>query len=279
MPFPARLRPVATGLILVLSGWPLPAAAAAVTASYRIHVGGVEVLEVDAELTVTEERYDVKVQARTGGFIGRMFAWDSRSQSVGVRGPGGLSPQRHTQVSTFRDKPRSVTLAYDGQGGVTATVLPPPEDDDREPVPAALLQSTYDPLSGVLSALVALGRGEGCTRTMPVFDGRRRYDMMLYDAGLQQLARSRYSIYSGPAQECRITYKPVAGYNRRPTGPSWLRDSGQRDGIVSDRPPVDLWVAPLVPGLPPLPVRVETDSAFGSVVVHLTAISPPPAAK
>lgn len=274
MPFPARLRPAATGVSLLLSGWGVPASAGTVDASYRIYVGGVEVLEAEATLAVSDDRYEIAILARTGGFIGRMFSWESKSQSVGAVGREGLSPLRHTQVSTFREKPRSVTLTYDRQGAVTAQVLPPPEEDDREPVPAALLQSTFDPLSAVLNALVAVGRGEGCTRTMPVFDGRRRYDMMLYDAGQRQVARSRYSIYSGQAQECRITYRPVAGYNRRPSGPSWLRDSGQRDGIIADRPPVDLWVAQVVPDGPPLPVRVETDSAFGSVVIHLTAITP-----
>lgn len=275
LPAPAPYR-IVTGILLAgLFSMPPAALAAPVFATYRVHVGGVAVLDVEATLSVTDRAYDVTVQARTGGFIGRMFPWETRSQSLGSLDQDGLKPTRHTQVSTFREKPRNVSLAYDAQGNVTASVSPPPEEDDREPVTDSQRRATFDPLSSVLSVLVAAARGEGCARTVPVFDGRRRYDMMLRDSGLRAVAPSRYSIYAGPARECRVTYQPVAGYNRRPNSSSWLRSDGQRDGGPPERPPVDLWIAPLVPDAPPLPVRVETDSAFGGVVIHLTGITPP----
>ena len=30
------------------------------------------------------------------------------------------------------------------------------------------------------------------------------------------------------------------------------------------------WLAPVVPGLPPLPVRIEAEGTYGTVLVHLT---------
>lgn len=250
-----------------------PLQAAPVAATYRVHVGGVAVLDVAATLEIDQRSYRVEVTAQSGGFLGRLFPWRTRSLSEGGVRPDRLVPGRHSQDSVFREKPRNVTLAYDGRGDVTATVLPPPEEDDREPVPDALKRSTYDPLSGVLAMLTAIGRGEACTRSLPVYDGRRRYDMIFEDVGLRPVAASRYSVFAGLARQCRVSYRPVAGYARNPpTNRFW-----QRDAAPSERPPADLWLAPLAPGTPPLPVRLETESDFGAVIVHLTGVTPPSA--
>lgn len=278
----ALLRTAALSGLLLAAGVPAPAAP--LSATYRIHVGGVSVLEAQAVLTLTDRSYEVEVRAETGGFLGRLFPWQTRSHSTGAVTGDALAPARHTQTSIFRGKPRNVTLTYDGRGRVVAAVEPPPEEDDRPPVPEELRRATVDPLSGVLTALVAASQGNGCTRTVPVYDGRRRYDMTMRDWGMRPVSASRYSIFAGPARECRVTYTPVAGYSPRPpTTMFWKRDEARDGGAVEDRPPVDLWIAPVVAGAPPIPVRVETDSALGAVVIHLVAIdgapTPPPAAQ
>lgn len=265
--------PVAAALLvclLVTPPWKADAAEP-MTATYRVHVGGVAVMDLTTRLELDDRSYRIEVTAQTGGFIGRLFPWQTVSRSDGSVTADRPVPAHHSQVSVFREKPRRVTLEYDARGDVTATVLPAPQDDDREPVSADLKRSTYDPLSGFLAMLRTTARGGGCTVTLPVFDGRRRYDMIFKDVGQRMVSASRYSIFSGSARQCRVSYRPVAGYTRStPSGGFW-----QRDGDPSERPPVDLWLAPIVPDLPPLPVRMETDSDFGAVVVHLTGITPP----
>lgn len=250
---------------------PQPAQAQRWQLSYRVHVGGVAVLDARAELGLTGDRYSVQVEAVTDGFLGRMFPWESRSRSVGVIRPDGTVPLRHTQVSTLRGTPRNVTLEYDANGGVRTEVTPPPEEDDRDPVPDSLRRGTQDPLSGVVGVLLASLRGEGCQRTVPVFDGRRRYDMQFADEGVRRVDPSRYSVFAGAARQCRVSYTPVAGYNRKPDSSFWRRDSGPEQ-----RAPVEVWIAPVTPGGPPLPVRLETETGLGGVVIHLTGASMEP---
>jgi len=265
--------PLATGLLAILLSLPsLSAEAQHWQLTYRVHVGGVAVLDARAELALSGDRYSVQIDAATDGFLGRMFQWQTRSQSVGAVRPDGLVPTRHAQVSTFRGKPRNVTLDYDGRGGVRVEVTPPPQEDDREPVPESLRRGTQDVLSGVLTVLFAGQRGEGCGRKVPVYDGRRRYDVQFTDQGMQEVGKSRYSVFAGAARQCRVSYTPIAGYNRASSsGSFWQRNSGPEE-----RPPVDVWIAPVTPGGPPLPVRVETESGYGGVVVHLTSASMAP---
>ncbi|CAO3436777.1 DUF3108 domain-containing protein [Azospirillum endophyticum] len=268
---PVRKALMAAGLSLpLLPLAPAMALAEPAKATYRVFVGGVTALDIDATLEVTGDRYRIAVSAVTGGTIGRLFSWRTDSQSEGAVRGGDLRPASHRQTSRFRGEPRDVTLTYGPQGEVSASVSPPPESDDREPVPPALQRDTLDPLSAVLDLLFAAGAGKGCDRSLPVFDGRRRYDMVFGEVGRRVVDPSRYSIFSGIAQQCRVTYKPVAGYAKSSSsGRFWQRNN------PADRPPVQLWLAPVAAGFPPLPVRLETESDFGSVVVHLTGVTPP----
>ncbi|SMH58517.1 DUF3108 domain-containing protein [Azospirillum agricola] len=278
-PLPVR-RPRAAALAVALLALPsagllgasAPARAAEpLAATYRLHIGGLAVLDIVATLEMGDQSYRMEVKAQTEGFLNRLFPWQTVSRSDGAVRGGRLVPAHHSQSSVFREKPRSVTLEYDGQGNVAATVLPTPQEDGREPVPDAERQATYDPLSAFLTVLAASARGEACTRSLPVFDGRRRYDMQFQDVGPRLVGASRYSIFSGTARQCRVSYRPVAGYARTAPGNGFW----QRNGAAAERPPADLWLAPVVPGQPPLPVRLETDSDLGAVVIHLTGVTPP----
>lgn len=255
------------GLCAALAGlFSLPAQAQRWQLDYRVHVGGVAVLDARAELTLTEDRYSVQVNAATDGFLGRLFPWETQSLSVGTLRSDGVAPIRHTQSGVLRGSPRTVTLDYAPDGSVRTQVSPPPEAEDRDPVPDELTRQTRDPLSGVLDMLLAGLHGEGCQPTVPIYDGRRRYDMLFTDRGMTMVGASRHSIFSGAARQCRVSHKPIAGYERSTRQPFW-----QRGGNREERPPVDLWIAPVEGGGLPLPVRLETDSGFGGVVVHLTA--------
>ncbi|WP_114856913.1 DUF3108 domain-containing protein [Azospirillum brasilense] len=267
---PARLpsAAIAAGLCAALAGlFPLPAQAQRWQLDYRVHVGGVAVLDARAELTLTEGRYSVQVNAATDGFLGRLFPWETQSLSVGTVTPDGVAPIRHTQSGVLRGSPRTVTLDFAPDGSVRTQVSPPPEEEDRDPVPDTLSRETRDPLSGVLDMLMAGLHGGGCQRTVPVYDGRRRYDMIFTDRGMTMIGASRHSVFAGAARQCRVSHKPIAGYERTPRQAFWQRGGGGRE----ERPPVDLWIAPVEGSGPPLPVRLETDSGFGGVVIHLTA--------
>ncbi|WP_298376876.1 DUF3108 domain-containing protein [Azospirillum sp.] len=273
-PAPARPRAVRLWLTLcAVLALPDLGLAAPVTASYRVHVGGIAVLDATILLDLTDQAYRIDLTAQNGGFLAKILPWKTLSRSDGAIQADRLIPARHSQSSVFREKPRSVALTYEADGRVAATVTPPPEEDDRPPVPESLRRATYDPLSAGLLLVLAAGRGETCARVVPVYDGRRRYDMRFDNGGTRPLAPSRYSMFSGLAQECRASIIPIAGQAKPSSGPSFWRRDDDATPRPPGGPPTDVWLAPVLPDAPPLPVRLETDSAFGAVVIHLTGVA------
>jgi hypothetical protein len=240
-------------------------AAEPVRLGYAIYAGGFHVLDASIVLDLGREGYTVEVNAQTQGILGTLFPWQTLARSDGKLRAGEAEPRTHRQTGKWRGQDRAVSLYYDGSGSVLADVRPPDDLDEREPVPPELVPGTTDPLSAVLSVAGAVALGRGCSETVPVFDGRRRYDLTFQAMGSRNLPPNRYSVFSGPAVQCQVTSKMLAG--------RWRKD----DGLASDdekKTPFFLMLAPVVEGMPPVPVRLEGQSRFGEVIMHLTSAEP-----
>jgi hypothetical protein len=265
---PHRFQPWRTAamgfcLTAVLGAAAMPAMASEpVRLGYRIYTGGFNVLDITIDLNIDPSAYRIDIGAETQGWIGKLLSWQSQSHSEGVLREGDPVPRTHRMSSVWRGEPRAVNLDYDGNGRVAFSAEPPADRDERDPVPAELTVNTLDPLSAVLGALTARQNGQVCTDTVPVFDGRRRYDMLFQPAGMVELKPSKYSLYAGPALRCQVRSKLIAG--------KWRRGGWQDES--AGRPPIELMVASVAADLPPIPVRLEGESRYGDVVIHLASM-------
>lgn len=239
---------------------------------YRVHVGGIAVLDASAEVAVAQARYSVTVQAATEGLLGRFAAWRTQSAAAGTLAGTAAVPESFRASSLWRGEPRSVRIDY-GPGGALSAVADPPADGvERDPVPADLQRGTLDPLSAVVVTMLGVRDDGTCGRSLPVFDGRHRYDLSFVRSGNRNLERTRYSVFAGATMHCRVSYRSIAGqWKNRSSG--WFRPPSDD----AERPPVEVFIAPVRDGMPPVPVRVELDSPFGSVVAHLVGVATLPA--
>lgn len=242
-------------------------AAEGVTLDYDVRYGPLSILAIRTSAWIAGERYQTESRMQTEGMIGYLFPWHADARSQGTVAGSVWRPERHRLTGAYRSEKRSVSIDYDG-GSVRALVEPPPEDDYRSQVPSALQQNTIDPLTASLAAV-----GTNCQGTLPVFDGRRRYDMVLTDMGTADLARSRHGVYAGPTQRCRAEVRPVAGF--------WNRKDGDDDPENDEKPAqLDFWIARPRPDVRPVPVYLELSGARGTLAIWLRAAEPltsPPA--
>lgn len=226
--------------------------------SYELYAGGLNAMDAVTVLELSDERYDVKLQARTAGVTGRVFPFLMEARSQGTRGGDIFAPSEYATANRSGErKVRWVRMTY--ENGAPEITAEPPRDGDRGSVPEDARRGTLDPVSAVYSLLVtSVGQCEG---TAQVFDGRRRYDVTAHDRGMGEVWPSRYNIYDGPARICDLTLEQVAGFGDR--------------FEESDRFPdtVRVYLAEIVPGVPALPVRIESETLVGAVRAHLTGLS------
>lgn len=248
-------------------------AAPGVKLDYALYVGGVGVLDFSASYRASDVSYRLHLKAATEGFLGQVANWSADISAEGRRLPGELPrPALYRSISSWRDKPRNTTVEYGADGQPTVTVADPPPSKDREPVPPELRRETVDPLSAVVAVLADVAEGRGCGRTVPVFDGRQRYDLIFADGADVTLAPTDVSAYSGSAVSCAVQYRSIAG--------RWREDTGRRDRDDEGRSrrrnaqDVRVWIAPPGPDLRPVPVKLEANTPLGRLVIHLSKATP-----
>jgi hypothetical protein len=233
---------------------------------YEIRVGGLTLASMDLKAIMDGERYVASSLIATKGLADLFVSSNVQALATGSVLGRSIVPRTYNSDIQGGEKRQLVGLLFGDKGPISIDSAP--AYDTRFPVSEELKLSTIDPVSGIL--FVALGSSASasapCGLNVPVFDGRRRYDLKLVYESNDKI--SSKGVYDGPALHCVAHYQRVAGF--KPP------KNGRKPTVV---PPIDIWLAPLAGGELLVPVRMEIDSDFGGIVaraVHLKVAGPAP---
>src|SRR5262249_42708326 len=144
---------------------------------------------------------------------------------------------------------------------VTEFAVSPPTKpaDDRVPVTEQHRQGVVDPMSAAV--ITVLGNGdvlapESCNRTVSIFDGRQRYDLVFSYERTE--AAKNVKGYAGPMLVCRVDYRPIAGH----------RASRLQVKYMEDNKNIFVWLAPVAGTRVLFPIRVSIVTLVGIVLVE-----------
>jgi hypothetical protein len=218
---------------------------------YEAFAAGLPVVAFDFRLDESGSSYAVDGRIRTVGLFRLFYRVDLHAESWGDVAGAAMRPHVHEQVLTTQGKDRLARLDYPGDGTVAARLVPPEDSGRPKPSPEQTVD-TLDPLSTILAIGHVVADAERCTGRFPVFDGRRRYDIVLSEDG-GAVPRD------GKALKCRAQAVKIAGF-------SFDQDyqPHTNNGHV--------WLAAPRAGAPALPVRIDFDGTWGLVEVRMTKV-------
>ena len=260
------------GLIAGLLTLPLaqPAAAAA-HLTYVVYFGLLPALNVATTIDVGEGKYRLTTEVVPQPWISWALPWTAASEANGVLGDDGkITPEHYLSAGTWGVRKRQTVFEFNPDGSLKSGVEPPKPEEGREAVPEDMLKAVLDPVSAVIAMLeAAKARGPGCAPSLPIFDGRRRFEISAKRLPDAVLAPASYTAYAGPAIACLLHFKSLAGvYRDGERSRFW-----QTDKPGDERPPIDLWLAPLRAGETPMPVYVAGKSILGWVTAYVSSFS------
>ncbi len=235
---------------------------------YRVYVGGIAAARYFIRYTATDLRSEIALTAQSEGFVDWLIGWRSSQHAEAEVDP--LSPTLVQRVSfrstgVFRGQTRTAEVTAYPNRPAEWRIDPPEDPEPRTPIILEQTAGTLDPLTGTFLSLRQVADAATCPGKIPVFDGRRRFDAVFEPPQAQVLPVSTYTIFSGPTLVCRFTMKRLGGYI--------IRENDWNKPEDRDRP-ITLHLGTVLPGLPRLPVRVESELTVGSVVAHLVAARP-----
>jgi hypothetical protein len=226
-------------------------------AQYTISAVGVSIGKSQITAQISDTQYSASATGQASGVLSILVKGEGTASVRGSIANGRLRPAQFTAAIKKDNENSEIKMTLDGDSVAELNAQSAVSDTDRVPVTDDHRKGIVDPLTAVLLVNGSPGTmSDGiCQRTLPIFDGRRRYDLDLKFSRMDQAKTAKG--YQGPVVVCTVKFKPIAGHHPTSTLVQYL--AGGRE--------MELWLAP-IKGTPLLaPVRLTTTNTIGNLVV------------
>jgi hypothetical protein len=235
----------------------------ALHASYETYAAGIHVAAVETAFSFGPWDYQMSLGYHTTGMVGFFFRGHQFDRVTGGWQGRQAVPSEFIGQGEWRGVPRLAEIGYH-QGKPMIRQLVPPNVDEREPVPDALQANTIDTLSALVQLIHVVAETGRCETEVRTYDGRRAVEIDAHTVGEEVLEASSRSSFAGKALRCDFSGRMLSGFK---FGDNRERDSKPMHGSA--------WLAPVVAGGSPLPVRLAFETRwFGDAIMYLTGIGP-----
>src|SRR5882724_1951801 len=229
-------------------------------AHYTATLAGVPIGKGVWQIEVAEDQYTATA---SGGTSGLLAVFSGGHGSVAARGliKGGLLQASTYASSVVSDrKSDAVRMALSAGTVKEFSAEPPmPPVPDRVPLTEAHRRGVTDPMTGALVAVGGTGdmlTPDVCRRTLPIFDGRGRFDLIL---SFKRMGRvSAQKGYAGPVVVCGVHYRPIAGHRANRSAIRYLTEA--RD--------IEVWYAPVAGTRILAPYRISVPTVLGEATLE-----------
>jgi len=260
------MRLIASALVtLAFAGTASFAQAQTLKVTYDLSLAGLPLGKANLVSSFRGSKYTMQGHAKLTGLAMILTGGKGEASASGTLTREKPRSASFAVTSKTSDNQRSVRMGLKG-GQVAEVEIDPPLEPkaDRVPVQPADKRGVVDPMSALLMPALAsksLTDPDNCNRTIPVFDGASRMNVVLSYAETKNV---QVAGYSGPVLVCNARYVPVSGH--RPERPATKFMQENRD--------MSVWLAPVEEPrlLFPMKVSVRTMIGMGEMQASLWSL-------
>jgi hypothetical protein len=198
-------------------------------ARYVISMTGIRVGQSAWTVNIEEDRYSVSASGGSVDILNVLLRGEGVARVSGSIKDGRLVPATFSSSLTEDGEKVDLKMTFD-EGNVTAVEdNAPPPSPDRVPLAQTHAQGVTDPLTALIipdEGGGAVPAKESCNRMLAIFDGRRRYDLVLSFKRMEQIRGEGASILV-----CNVILRPIAGHRANSMIMKYV--AGRRDMEVS----------------------------------------------
>jgi hypothetical protein len=247
-----------------------PAVAEMISARYSLTLVGFRIGEASARGAVSAAAYRVVLDAHLTGLAEWLAHMRIALASSGEIRRGAVLPNAYATTAASSRDTRTVRMALDA-GNVRAVDISPPLEDEsiRIPVSSAEKHNVLDPTSALIMAVRAgepLVGPAACDRTLHIYDGVVRFDLMMSYTGTKDVSVKGYS---GPVSVCAVRYKPIAGH----------RYDSRSTKFMAQNRDIEVWLAPIERAHVVIPFHIGLRTMAGMAYVDAVELHFEPGGK
>jgi hypothetical protein len=241
----------------------LTAKAGPVEARYQISVAGLVVGAAQFAGDISDRSYRATLNAQLTGLAGALTSGRGAVQVSGALQAGRPLSNGYALSANNSQISRTIQIAM-AQGNIGQVAIEPPFEpkDDRVPVLEHHRRNVADPVSALLMPVAGTGEmlsPQNCNRTIPVFDGVQRFDIIMSSAGSRPLNEPQRG-YVGHALVCNVRYAPIAGHRPIPATEFMTRNRE-----------MSVWLVPVEGSRTLIPWRIQVKTQLGMLLIDAQA--------
>ena len=274
--FMAARRPlssVALGLALatLTAASPLMAETAGpgetrIRARYAMTLAGFDIGTATMQAGVGRSSYDMNLSVRMTGLVKFFTGGRGAATSRGGVENARVTPTAYALNTRANNKGQIIRFALAGGAVRQMSVEPPPKTKDTIPVTDTDKRGIVDPLSALVMPVAGSGdllAPASCDRTLPVFDGRQRFDVALrYDRTENAVADPAVKgSYDGKLIVCKASYKAISGH----------KPGRSQTTFMENNKDMEVWLAPVAGTRALLPWKISVRTQLGKAVITATS--------
>jgi hypothetical protein len=238
-----------------------------IIAIYRVDIGSFNLGNFKLTTTFRGDDYEMRGEGRFTILEGLIYEWRGVTASTGRVTSRGPEPAMYAlNYSNGGKKFERLRMTFDGRSVTGVSIVPRTRPLPRTiPVTPEQLEGVLDPMSGAfLTAKSDNPNGDlnVCNHTLPVFDGRQRFDLVITPKRSTYVKRTTPSGYAGPAVVCAVKFIPISGH--QPDNP------GIRLMAATDE--IEVWLVPVRGTSMYVPYRIVLPTPVGYGTALVTSI-------
>lgn len=250
------LAAIGVGLSLLLAA-PM-ARAESLSIDYDLSLIGLPIGRATLAGNADPGTYRLELTAQLTGLASIVSGGKGTAVATGSGLPSRVLPNSYLLTVSGSGPLQSIRLGLQS-GNVTSIAIDPPLDPrpDRVPVTEQHKRGVLDPVSAFLMPVG--GRGpvldpSSCKRTLPVFDGGGRFDVVL---NYRETTTLKFRGYDGPALLCDVRYTPISGHRAERRAVQFMADN--RD--------IQVWLVPVGNSRLLVPARIMLRTLIGMLSI------------
>jgi hypothetical protein len=228
-------------------------------AQYGITMTGVTIGHIAWHVDIGNNFYETTANGKASGVLSVLMNGEGSVATSGRIVNGQMTPTYFTSNIIDEDGKTELQVIYAAGVAEGSIIQEPPKRHKLLPVNDADRRGATDPLSAMLipaNTRDGVLESANCNRVLLIFDGQRRYNLVLAYRRLDKVNIERS--YSGPVLVCGAILQPIGGYRADSMVVKYI--AGRRD--------IELWFAPIAGTSIMAPIRVLVPTLIGTLIIR-----------
>ncbi len=226
---------------------------------YDIQFSNIQVGQIIVSFENKNKKLSLIANSSSKGFVDMLYSYQSNLNAIIYKNENTWIPYKYTTNSIYNEKNFFTEVIWDKNSKDPRFQLNPPLNLKKvHRILDKNLKKTIDPITALMRVIQNLNLNKSCNNNFKIFDGRRRYDVIIKKFGNIFLDKDRPRAFEGNVIVCGIKFYPLGGHRLKS---KWKPENDKFTDIK-------IFFSDIEKKLN-FPVRMVISRWFGTIVIRL----------